>query len=68
MPPVPASQRVILAGRVVTMDPQDTVHDRALVCIRDGVVREVLRQGDDVPNGFAGVSPVENRRARSTRD
>jgi 5-methylthioadenosine/S-adenosylhomocysteine deaminase len=58
MPPVPASQRLILAGRVVTMDVHDTVHDRGLVCVEDGVVRAVLPQGETMPAEFAGVLPV----------
>jgi hypothetical protein len=37
----------VLSGRVVTIDAQDTVHDRGLVCIEDGVVRRAARSTPD---------------------
>ena len=48
----------MLSGRLVTIDAQDKVHDRGLVCIEDGVVRAVVSRGAATPPEFAGVAPV----------
>jgi hypothetical protein len=58
MSPSAAVCRLVLSGRVVTMDAQDSVHDRGLVCIDDGVVRAVVPRGPATPWELVGVLPV----------
>ncbi len=39
MAPIAPNHQIVLTGRVVTMDAQDTVLDRGAVCVQDGVVQ-----------------------------
>ncbi|HET7857084.1 MAG TPA: amidohydrolase family protein, partial [Gaiellaceae bacterium] len=55
-----AGSKVALAGRLVTMDGKFTVHDPGVLYIDEGKIVDALPAGDDPPDGFQGVSPVNS--------
>ena len=54
----PAVQRLALAGRVVTMDEQDSVLNNGVVYVADGVIQAVQPRTQPAPPDFAGTTPV----------
>lgn len=65
MPTVPSpidpasSPKWALAGQIVTMDPKSTVIMDGTIWIADAAIAAITKRGDPVPDGFAGVVPVE---------
>ena len=55
----PASSPSGLAGRVVTMDPKSTVIMDGAIWIAGAAIAAITKRGDPVPEGFAGVVPLE---------
>jgi hypothetical protein len=60
---VEGDRAVVLAGRVATMDSQQTVLDDGVVYVRDTSIVDVRRSSDPVPEGFDAVA-----RGRDGRD
>ena len=54
-----SSPQWALAGRVVTMDPKSTVIMDGAIWIAGAAIAAITRRGDPVPEGFAGVVPLE---------
>jgi 5-methylthioadenosine/S-adenosylhomocysteine deaminase len=54
-----SSPKWALAGRIVTMDPKSTVIMDGTIWIADAAIAAITKRGDPVPDGFAGVVPVE---------
>jgi 5-methylthioadenosine/S-adenosylhomocysteine deaminase len=54
-----SSPKWALAGRIVTMDPKSTVIMDGAIWIADAAIAAITKRGDPVPDGFAGVVPVE---------
>jgi cytosine/adenosine deaminase-related metal-dependent hydrolase len=55
---VEGDRAVVLAGRVATMDSQQTVLDDGVVYVRDTSIVDVRRSSDPVPEGFDAVPVV----------
>ena len=58
MAPPAAPRRLVITGRVVTMDAHDTVHPRASVCIEGPTVRAVVPAGAPLPAEFTDAPRV----------
>jgi 5-methylthioadenosine/S-adenosylhomocysteine deaminase len=54
-----SSPKWALAGRVVTLDPKSTVIMDGAIWIADAAIAAITERGDPVPEGFAGVVPLE---------
>ncbi|HYZ20381.1 MAG TPA: amidohydrolase family protein [Gaiellaceae bacterium] len=54
-----AGSKVALAGRVVTMDGNSTVHDRGVLYIDAGKIVDARPANEAPPDGFDGVSKVD---------
>ena len=55
----PGSPKWALAGRIVTMDPKSTVIIDGAIWIADAAIAAITKHGDPVPDGFAGVIPLQ---------
>jgi 5-methylthioadenosine/S-adenosylhomocysteine deaminase len=54
-----AGSKVALAGRVVTMDKNFTVHDPGVLYIDAGKIVDARAAGADAPDGFGQVKPID---------
>jgi hypothetical protein len=57
----PSTNRLAMAGRIVTLDQGGQVLGHGVVYIEDGVVRDVLPRGARPPDGVDDITPVNVR-------
>lgn len=59
--PTLAQKFALKAGKVLTMDDKDTVHDNVWVLVADGKIERILPQrGHDAPDGYTVVDHSEH--------
>lgn len=51
--------RLVLVGRIITMDETATIHRRGAVCIEADRIAAVVADPTHVPEAFAGLSPID---------
>ncbi|MEV6550342.1 amidohydrolase family protein [Streptomyces sp. NPDC051597] len=57
----PDTGRFALRGRIVTLDPADTVLDDGVLYVSGTLIEAVLPATAPAPPGFAGVTPLDTR-------
>lgn len=50
--------RLVISGRVVTLDKASTVHPKGFVCIEGGTIVTVATDRSSVPADFVGIEPL----------
>lgn len=53
--------RLVLVGRIVTMDEKETIHTRGALCLADDRIAAVVEDIANVPSEFQGIPPIDTR-------
>jgi cytosine/adenosine deaminase-related metal-dependent hydrolase len=53
------TDRYVLMGRIVTMNPAGTIHPRGIMCIDRDRIAAVVKDLSHIPAEFAGITPID---------